>query len=101
MTAANPPFAPGRAVPSVRRVGLAYKWQVLMVLLPGMTLFTIDMTFPEATRFHVDDNFLGTVNMAALAATDKFQPLVAIQKSTGTTTPTLDLDWVSVSGWRM
>ena len=64
-------------------------------------LFTIDMTFPEATRFHVDDNFLGTVNMAALAATDKFQPLVAIQKSTGTTTPTLDLDWVSVSGWRM
>src|SRR5438105_1202195 len=44
MIAANPPFAPGRAVPSVRRVGLAYKWQVLMVLLPGMTLFTIDMT---------------------------------------------------------
>jgi hypothetical protein len=63
-------------------------------------LFSINWTFPEATGFWVDDNYLGSVNLAALASTDKFQPLVAIQKSTGATTPTLDCDWYQTLGWR-
>jgi hypothetical protein len=41
MAAANPALERSRAVP---RVSLAYKWQVLIVLLPGVTLFTIDVT---------------------------------------------------------
>jgi DHA2 family multidrug resistance protein len=43
MAAANPPFSRDLVAPA-RSGGLAYKWLVLIVLLPGMTLFTIDMT---------------------------------------------------------
>jgi len=32
------------SAPAVPRAGLAYKWRVLIVVLPGMTLFTIDIT---------------------------------------------------------
>src|SRR6202171_6174899 len=39
MAILNPTFE--QAVP---RPGLAYKWLVLIVVLPGMTLFTIDIT---------------------------------------------------------
>lgn len=63
-------------------------------------LFTIDWTYPEATKFFIDDHFLGSVSLAALAATDVFQPVVYVQKSTGTTTPHLDLDWAHTVAWR-
>jgi EmrB/QacA subfamily drug resistance transporter len=45
MAAANPPFG-SVAVPTVhtRARGLAYKWLVLIVVLPGMTMFMIDLT---------------------------------------------------------
>ena len=36
MAAANPPFQPARALAGLKSVGLAYKWQVMMVLLPGI-----------------------------------------------------------------
>jgi MFS transporter, DHA2 family, multidrug resistance protein len=42
MTAANPPF--DLVVRPAASTGLAYKWLVLMCLLPGMTLFTLDIT---------------------------------------------------------
>ena len=48
MAAANPPFERGAAAQAHRREtgssGLAYKWLVLIAVLPGMTLFTIDIT---------------------------------------------------------
>jgi EmrB/QacA subfamily drug resistance transporter len=45
MASANPPFARAVAVASSKpRLGLAYKWLVMIVVLPGMTLFTIDIT---------------------------------------------------------
>jgi DHA2 family multidrug resistance protein len=37
-------LAAGAARTAPRSTGLAYKWLVLMVVLPGMTLFTIDIT---------------------------------------------------------
>ena len=45
MAAANPPFG-SVALPVARTSshGLPYKWVVLIVVLPGMTLFTIDIT---------------------------------------------------------
>ena len=44
MAAANPPFNARAIAAPGRPAGLAYKWLVLIVLLPGMTLFTVDMT---------------------------------------------------------
>jgi hypothetical protein len=63
-------------------------------------LFTIDMTFLDAVRFHVDDGYLGSVNMSALTAAMKLQPAIYLQKASGVTTPTLDIDTAHVSGWR-
>jgi hypothetical protein len=63
-------------------------------------LFTIDMTFLDAVRFHVDDNYIGSVNMAALTAAMKLQPAIYLQKASGATTPTLDIDFAMVSSWR-
>jgi DHA2 family multidrug resistance protein len=44
MAAANLPFNARAIAAPARPAGLAYKWLVLIVLLPGMTLFTVDMT---------------------------------------------------------
>lgn len=63
-------------------------------------LFTIDWTFSNAVRFYVDDHFLGSLSMSALATTDKFQPSILLQKASGTGTPTLDVDWAGTHSWR-
>jgi DHA2 family multidrug resistance protein len=45
MAAANPPISGGLALSRPKAsAGLAYRWVVLIVVLPGMTLFTIDIT---------------------------------------------------------
>jgi hypothetical protein len=64
-------------------------------------LFTIDWTFLDQVRFSVDDGLIATLNMLALAATDKFQPLIYLAKASGTTTPTLDVDWWNAASWRV
>jgi hypothetical protein len=63
-------------------------------------LFTIDWTDLSGVRFFVDDNTIANLNMLALAATDKFQELIYLAKSSGTTTPTMDVDWSNTASWR-
>jgi hypothetical protein len=63
-------------------------------------MFSIDWTLTDTVRMWVDDHLLGYLNMGALAATDKFQPSVLLQKSSGTGVPTLDIDWACASAWR-
>lgn len=67
-------------------------------------LFTIDWTFLDQVKFWVStgqgDNLLGTLNMTGLASTDNFQPVMYVQKSTGTTTPKIDMDWCHTLAWR-
>lgn len=63
-------------------------------------LFSVDMTFLDQVRFWVDDNLMGTIPMLALTSAMKLQPVVYLQKSTGATTPTIDIDWANVSSWR-
>ncbi len=62
-------------------------------------LFTISLDSGGAT-FSLDDNVLGNIPMAALASTDKLQPLVYVQKASGVTTPAFDIDWANVVAWR-
>lgn len=77
--------------------------------------FTIDMSDPTAVEFWMGsygtfpvstapgsqeaqfgDDSLGTLSMAALAATDLFQPIVLVQKASGTDVITATVDYVSV-----
>lgn len=48
-------------------------------------------------EFWVEDSLLGKTNIAAGVATDMLQPLIGVAKSTGTTAPTLDIDWARVT----
>jgi hypothetical protein len=63
-------------------------------------LFSIDWVDPANVRMFVDDNLVGTLNMGALAATDKFQPSCYLQKASGVSVPTLDIDWAMISSVR-
>lgn len=63
-------------------------------------LYTIDWTFLDQVKFFLDDNPLGTLNMLALAATDKFQPAIYLQKSTGAGVPAFQIDWAHTMSWR-
>jgi hypothetical protein len=50
-------------------------------------------------KMSIDDQVLGTVPMGALVATDVLQPMCCLLKTTGVTTPTLDVDWAVVRNW--
>lgn len=63
-------------------------------------LFTIDMTYLDAVKFFVDDNLAGTISMIGLTAAIAFQPVIYLQKASGTTTPHLDVDWCHTICWR-
>lgn len=63
-------------------------------------LYTLDFTFADACKFWLDDNLLGTLNVLGLAATDRFQPVMYLQKSTGTTTPAVNVDWCHTINYR-
>lgn len=46
------------------------------------------------------DVLLGTQTMAALASTDMFQPFVYLQKASGVTTPSVQVDYLRCRSWR-
>jgi len=55
-------------------------------------LFSIDLHDLSKVKFWIDDAHVAVLNLAAFAATDLLQPLIGIQKTSGTTTPTLQAD---------
>lgn len=63
-------------------------------------LYTIDWTDITAVRFFLDNNPLGTLSMAALTTSMKFQPLAYLQKSSGTGVPAFQIDWAHTISWR-
>jgi hypothetical protein len=62
--------------------------------------FTLDFSDPTQVAFWYDDGkndiFLGTVPMGALAVTDVLQPIIAVQRSSGTDAIGVIVDCVSV-----
>src|SRR5215813_14928545 len=81
MAVANPPFG-SVAAPAARssRRGLAYKWLVLIVVLPGMTLFTIDITVVNVALAKLGAVFAISVDTVQWAIT-------AYALATGVVTP--------------
>ena len=81
MAVANPPFG-SVAAPAARSStrGLAYKWLVLIVVLPGMTLFTIDITVVNVALAKLGAVFAISVDTVQWAIT-------AYALATGVVTP--------------
>ncbi len=70
------------------------------VLVAGTyNLFTIELSQGQA-QFSLDGNVLGTVPMAALTSAMGMQPMIYLQKASGTTVPQVEIEWANVSCWR-
>lgn len=71
------------------------------VTLVANTFYLFTIEFGEGrAKFSIDDNVLGTVPMGALVPTDNLQPVAYVAKSSGVTTPALDIDFALIRNWR-
>lgn len=48
-------------------------------------------------EFWLDDKMMGRITIAAATSSMLLQPIIGVQKSTGTTTPSIDIDWYMAS----
>lgn len=60
-------------------------------------LLRVDAKDTGNVKFYLDDDLVATMNASALAVTDLLQPIIAIQKDTGTGAQTVTIDSVRVS----
>ena len=60
--------------------------------------FKIDMSDLSDVRFYIDDVDVTptTMDVSGMVAGDLLQPIIELQKSTGTTEPQVDIDYISV-----
>lgn len=74
---------------------VAYSSQGLTLVADTYYHFVVDLTDPGAVQFQVDNYPVKRLAASALAVTDFLQPIVAVQRASGTGTPSWTCDYVA------
>lgn len=70
-------------------------------IIVANTFFLVTVEIGQGrAKFSIDDNVLGTVPMGALTSAMVMQPVIYLQKASGTTVPALDCDFALARNWR-
>jgi hypothetical protein len=57
----------------------------------------IDLSDTSAVKFYIDQVFVGTVAIAAIASTDLLQPYIEMQRDAGTEVEDLRISYILIS----